>query len=244
MRDATAGITINGKHSFRDFSALLHKAVRDYPEWYDPTETPPYSSKEYSFGELFGDRVYQYRDIEYIFKFALQDERLNELSIIAFIDFIYGLRGQFSIYDDFMTDYHFVGKVAKVQRIDTVGEADGAHMVSVTFHCEAFRKANFNPAYPVDENLWPDVDGDGSITSNDSSLIKSAATEIGVGHPSGLTPEQEVRADADRDGAITTNDASLVDAFNTEAGAGHYKNSPAGWTAFLNDYQNRMPEVI
>ncbi len=73
------------------------------------------------------------------------------------------------------------------------------------------------------------------MTASDSSLILAAAANIGTGHESGLTPEQELLADANRDGKINAVDASLVLSFSADLGVGKYSNNQEGWIEFLND---------
>ena len=86
----------------------------------------------------------------------------------------------------------------------------------------------------TDADRYPNVLGGNYVTAADVSAILTAATNIGAGNPSGLTPEQELKADADRDGMITAVDAALVQEYITACGAGYYPDSPAGWAMFLN----------
>lgn len=100
-----------------------------------------------------------------------------------------------------------------------------------------------------DESFFPDVDGDGTVSATDASLILDAAVRIGAGEPSGLTPEQQMRADADRDGTVTTMDAQLVSDFVTAVGAGEYQNTLEGWLNFLNQtstgaYTSPLHEMV
>jgi len=94
---------------------------------------------------------------------------------------------------------------------------------------------DYGTAIPISDCHYPDIDGDGRVTASDSSLILAAAANIGSGHESGLTPEQEVLADVNRDGSINAVDSSLVLSFAASAGAGNYQNSPEGWIDFLTD---------
>ena len=87
---------------------------------------------------------------------------------------------------------------------------------------------------PTDNDRYPNVLGYNQVTAADVTEILLAATNIGAGLPSGLTPEQEEKADADRDGMITAVDAALVQEYITACGAGYYTDSPAGWAMFLN----------
>ena len=94
---------------------------------------------------------------------------------------------------------------------------------------------DYGTAIPISDCHFPDIDGDGRVTASDSSLILAAAANIGTGHESGLTPEQELLADVNRDGSINAVDASLVLSFAAELGVGKYSNNQEGWTEFLSD---------
>jgi hypothetical protein len=85
-----------------------------------------------------------------------------------------------------------------------------------------------------DTEHYPNVNGDATVSAVDAALVLSAAAKIGAGEPSGLTPEQEVKADADRDGMITAADAALIQEYAAKCGSGKYENSPDGWALFLN----------
>ena len=85
-----------------------------------------------------------------------------------------------------------------------------------------------------DTEHYPNVNGDATVSAVDAALVLAAAAHIGAGEPSGLTPEQEVKADADRDGMITAADAALIQEYAAKCGSGKYENTPDGWALFLN----------
>lgn len=81
--------------------------------------------------------------------------------------------------------------------------------------------------------VYPDVNGDGLADDDDVMLILEAYTNIQVGEPSGLTPEQEDIADCNRDGRITSSDATLLAGFLRDVSRGLYSNNSAGWDAYM-----------
>ena len=83
---------------------------------------------------------------------------------------------------------------------------------------------------------FPDIDGNGTVTAIDSSMVLTAYTNIQAGEPSGLTPEQEDLADANRDGIISSVDASLIMSFYSGCSTGDYTNNQAGWTTFMTEH--------
>lgn len=87
------------------------------------------------------------------------------------------------------------------------------------------------PSFP-----FPDIDGDGSVTSIDASMVLRAYANIQAGEPSGLTPEQEDLADANRDGIINSVDASLIMSFYSGCSTGTYTNDQTGWNTFMAEH--------
>lgn len=83
---------------------------------------------------------------------------------------------------------------------------------------------------------YPDIDGDGRVTSMDASLVFAAYNNIMTDQPSGLTPEQENLADCNRDGLIDIIDASLLMSYYSGCGTGKYTNNQEGWTAFMTEH--------
>lgn len=239
------GIEINGKHSYRDFHALLARRSFDYPDELQVTETVPYSNIEYDFTDLYGERVLMRRDVIYRFKFINPNQVVNDEDINAFVSFLYELKDDVDIYEDDDMRYHWTGKRTTIKNIeDTVGYELGARMIEVTFHCEPYRSSNLGNAFVADPDRFPDIDDSGTVTASDGTDILIAAANIGAGDPSGLTTAQEIKADADRNGRINSSDATLVFTFVAEVGAGNYANTPAGWAAFLNNQFGRDTEVI
>ncbi|MBR0340746.1 MAG: hypothetical protein IJH64_00575 [Oscillospiraceae bacterium] len=239
------GIEINGKHSFRDFGALLARRSFEYPEELQVVEGVPYSNIEYNFTDLFGEQVLMRRDVIYRFKFVDVDKTVNDENIARFMEFLYSIRDDVSIYEDDNPRYHWIGRRKTIKNIeDTVGHELGAQMIEVTFRCNPKRTSNLGDSFIVDASRFPDVDDDGAVTAADAALILSAASHIGSGEPSGLTPEQELKADCDRNGVISASDAALCLTFASQTGSGKYTNDPAGWAKFLNAQFGRDDEVI
>ena len=87
------------------------------------------------------------------------------------------------------------------------------------------------PSFP-----FPDIDGDGTITTTDASMVLNACANIQSGNPSGLTPEQEDLADTNRDGIINSVDASLIMSFVSGCLTGNYTNDQTGWNTFMAEH--------
>lgn len=227
------GITINGRHSWYDFHALPAGVEYEYPERQRVTERVAFSNVEYDFSALFGVPVYNKRNVRYKFKFAKGDTGENFIDLDRFIAFLYSLEGELEIYDDETPDHCWVGEFYSVKDVSCTGRKSGARMVEVTFRCEPMRR--YKPIYAATETRYPDVNDDGFCNSSDAQIIETAAAAIGAGDPSGLTPEQELRADADRDGTISASDAALVLMYASDVGAGHREDSVGSWAEFLGE---------
>ena len=91
------------------------------------------------------------------------------------------------------------------------------------------------PAPPLPDFIYPDINDDGTVDQTDKDMIISAYMNIMVGDPSGLTAEQENLADCNRDGRITAIDASYVGGFLTAVSQGTYTNNSAGWIQYMTD---------
>ena len=105
----------------------------------------------------------------------------------------------------------------------------------------ALGKLNLNiditrPPVELPEFLYPDIDGDGLVTTNDSTMVLDAYASIQTGQPTGLTPEQENLADCNRDGFIDAADATLISRFVVLCTQGTYENNSEGWTLFMTEY--------
>ena len=87
------------------------------------------------------------------------------------------------------------------------------------------------PSFP-----FPDIDGDGTITTTDASMVLNACSNIQAGNQSGLTPEQEDLADTNRDGIINSVDASLIMSFVSGCLTGNYTNDQTGWNTFMAEH--------
>lgn len=239
------GVEIDGKHCGLEFNAILAHAEYEDPEELTVQDDVPYHAQPYDFTDIYGSRILQRRNVTYRFKFVHPNRVVNEEDLARFKAFLYALKNDVAIYEDDMPSYHWVGKRGKITNVkDTVGYNLGARMVEVIFSCDPYRKSNISNAFPEDASRFPDINNDGVVTASDAQDILTAASNIGAGDPSGLTPEQEIKADCDRNGVINASDAQLALDFVAEVGAGNYANTPAGWAEYLNYAFGRNQNVI
>ena len=94
------------------------------------------------------------------------------------------------------------------------------------------------PPSPLPAFVYPDIDGDGTVTTDDAGMILTAYGNILAGNPSGLTDAQEDMADCNRDGRIDGTDATLCLSFISDCDKGKYTNTANGWSEFMaNHYE-------
>ncbi|MDE5564042.1 MAG: hypothetical protein K2I93_02710 [Oscillospiraceae bacterium] len=236
------GIRWNGKHSQTDFRATVTSRDIGMPEKKRYLESVPYSNVTYDFSALYGAQTYNRRTLKYEFTISSKRGWKHLRSRVqAFINWLYEPQGTAELRDSTDPEYHFNAEL--VSAVPSFLLPNLAK-IAVTFEADPYRIPNENQAYPIDPELFPDVNGYGLANASDAAIILIAAANIGSGDPSGLTPEQERRADANRDGVINVIDAALVEEFSAYCGATGHANDPAGWTAFLNRKQRRKPEVL
>ncbi len=118
------------------------------------------------------------------------------------------------------------------------GQERIAHIKKWLHWTEMWANTSANPTPTPTDYVFPDVNGDGKINSNDASMILAAYSAIATGEDPGLTPEQLDACDANRDGKIDSKDASIVMEFYSFTAVGRYKNTPAGWEEFMRDRKN------
>ncbi len=229
---------MNGKHSWNDFGCRISEREIGQPEKKRIVETVPYSNDVQNFNTLYGMQVYGERDLRY--QLVLMDNAENRAQktirkICAWLN----VSGYVPLYDDMMPAHYFLAEplAPKVQ------EKYGLYLIEVKFKAAPYIYP-ITPKLPYDPTTYPDLDGDGVVTSADAAIIMTAATAISAGNASGLTPEQEVLADADRDGAVTALDAAIVLEYATATSVGTYANTPEGWAEFMNGKTSQKEGIL
>lgn len=222
------GIEFAGKHSYYDFGAVVTKRKISVPKKKRVTESVPYSSTVYDFSAIYGEKVYEQRQLQYVFSISDGDSDVLQKRLADFVNWLYP-SGKDKLYDERIKDSYFMAECITLE----IEESPFVALVTATFEAEP-EQYPITPEQPYEPSSYPDLDGDGAVTAADAALILSAASATGAGNASGLTPQQEVLADVDRDGTITAADAAIVTEFATAVGAGSYPDTPEGWTAFMN----------
>lgn len=116
------GITLHGKHSYKDFGAWLKSKTICVPSTIKITETVPYMQGVYDFTELYGEQTYDERTLEYEFDLVAKNkwsDPKKELRIRSteFINWIKSSSKSELIDDDF-PGFYFLAEVEDSIEID------------------------------------------------------------------------------------------------------------------------------
>ena len=115
------GISINGKHSYRDFGLFVSKKVVEMPSVKRIRETVPYMNGSHDFSKLNGELTYEDRIISYTFDITGNDaEEMNAIN------------------DDDYPRLHFVGSYHE----SDWEEDDGQGELTIKFICHPYMYAN------------------------------------------------------------------------------------------------------
>lgn len=231
------GFFVNGAHSYQTLGMrVLQRNIGSAPKD-DYTERVPFCNVTYDFGRICGEQTYGERTVSYTLEFICFNKKAAQYKIIKILEKL-RWSGRKNLYDDLLPDYHFRAREPNV----SWSENHGVYTFDIDFPADPDFVANVDdsgadsiPDFDSSSVILPDIDGDGSITPRDASMILSAYSNLATGKESGLTPEQERAADANMDGLIMPLDASLVLSFYSELATGKYECTEKGWAKFLND---------
>lgn len=235
------GFFVNGVHSCYTLELrILQRNIGSAPKD-DYTERVPFSSVTYDFGRIYGLPTYGERTISYTLEFICFNKKSAQDKIVKILGKL-RWSGRKNLYDDLLPDYHFRVREPNV----SWSESHGVYTFNIDFPAAPEFIANIDdsgagsiPDFEPSDVVLPDINGDGSITPTDASMILSAYSNLATGNESGLTPDQERAADANMDGQIMPLDASLVIRFYSELATGKYKCTAEDWAKFLNDVKNQ-----
>lgn len=236
------GFFVNRVHSYETLGTrILQRNIGSAPKD-NYTERVPFSSVTYDFSRIYGAPTYGERTISYTLEFLCFNKKSAQSKILKILEKL-KWSGRKNLYDDLLPDYHFRVREPTIKW----NESHGVYTFNVDFPAEPEIIANTDdsgadniPDFEPSDVILPDINGDGSITPADASMILSAYSKLATGEESGLTPDQERAADANMDGLIMPIDASLVLRFYSELATGKYECTTEGWAKFLNDVKGAI----
>lgn len=236
------GIQFNEKHSWFDFRAVISNRKIGYPPKKQMAETVPYSSRIFDFSALYGIQIYGERTLQYTFS-ILGCTRIDvQQKLDRFIAWLMKPSGNLPLYDETLPDSHFEARCTEVSEPVYMGGT--VAQLTVTFSAAPYRMPNHRAAGIIRSARYPDINGDGTADAVDASIVQAAASNIGNGSPSGLTPMQELLADVDGDGVVSAVDASILLQYAAKCGNGMYTADYPGWMQFVQDYNAKTGVMI
>lgn len=137
MSSLRDGITINNKHSFRDFDLCISDKTVNFPDKEVITDTVPFMSGYYDFSNVLGNLVFKERTLEYVFDLLSTDNK-NLEEVKTDVASWLMLAHDVDIYDDELSDYHFHGSFNGCSWVEDEEYGE----LKINFKCYPFKIAN------------------------------------------------------------------------------------------------------
>lgn len=131
------GITINARHSYRDFGLYVKDKKIGLPSKRMIRESVPYRNGYYDFTAMNGAPTWLERSISYTFDVLEENEQAMNRKRDALLNWLMNAH-ETEIYDDTMPGWHFYGSYDGGEITDD----EEASEISVSFICYPFRIAN------------------------------------------------------------------------------------------------------
>lgn len=127
------GISVNGKHSYNDFSLCVGERTISPPNLKRITETVPYMNGEYDFSSINGEIALESRSLSYEFDIAeITTEKMEEIKS-NFLSWLYSIVDT-NIFDDYLKNYYFHGSLDKIDWSEDFGKG----IITVTFSVDPY----------------------------------------------------------------------------------------------------------
>ena len=149
LSEYTAGIEVNGSHSYRTFGLHIKSRKIGLPEKKTVFSTVPFMNGFYDFSAIAGETSWGQREIEYSFDLIANSAIALETEKAQLITWLASAHDT-AILDDDMPGTHFTGSYVSAAFNDD--DSGLGSTLTVTFACQPFRKAN--TATTVSLPLW------------------------------------------------------------------------------------------
>lgn len=134
----TAGISINGKHSFTDLGQYLKSRNIGIPSRKRVTGTVPYMNGYYDFSALNGEPAYDERTLEYTFDIMEDTPEAVEMTKNNIISWAMGAV-ESKIYDDYDPDHYFIGSYSEAEFTEDDDLPEEGGELTITFAAQPYR---------------------------------------------------------------------------------------------------------
>lgn len=167
------GITLNGKHSFKDFGLLMQNFEIGSPNKSKVTVKVPYSSRQVDFSTIMGFQPYERRTLTFEFGFfndydmvQLQDKR------IQILNWLMETNGDSIIEFDLIKNYYFMGEVVVGPEVEMAWNSTGTLKLTIDAHPFKIAKLlegndvwdNFNFTSDIAQNVEYNIVGSANIS--------------------------------------------------------------------------------
>lgn len=135
----TDGITINGKHSYKDFNLYIAARKFEAPKKKSIRVSVPHSNGFYDFSAINGDATYSERSVSYAFDVLGDDVRDLEHRRSMVYDWLSAATNS-RIDDDALENFHLIGSIDDISPDDD--ETGELTRITASFICYPFKIAN------------------------------------------------------------------------------------------------------
>lgn len=164
------GITLGGRHSFRDLNLYIKSRKIEAPKKNISRVSVPFSNGFYDFSTISGEATYSERKIEYEIDIIAESPEELELRRSIFLNWAMTVNDS-RIDDDALSNYHFIGSFDSVNfSDDETGEKTTA---TLSFVCQPFKVEN-NPT--IVDVSW----GSGEIANSGMPVLPYIETPTGT----------------------------------------------------------------
>ena len=135
------GITINGRHSFRDFGLYIREKKIGLPDKRIIQDSVPYMNGSYDFTAMSGAATWGNREISYAFDILADSEQAMNRQRDGILNWLMNAHDT-DIFDDAMPGWHFHGSYSDGE----ISDEEELSELTVKFTCHPFRIAELETA--------------------------------------------------------------------------------------------------
>lgn len=135
------GISINGRHSFRDYGLCIKEKKIGLPGKRIIRDSVPYMNGSYDFTTLGGAATWEDREISYTFDILADNEQAMNRQRDSIINWLMNIHDA-DIFDDAMPDWHFHGSYSG----GDISDEEELSEFTASFICHPFRIAETETA--------------------------------------------------------------------------------------------------
>lgn len=163
------GIIKDNKHSFRDYGLIIKSKYISIPGKQKTTERVPFSNYNYDFSKIYGEEIFEDREIQYVFNLICDTKEELYSKGEKVIQWLYD-NTNFKLYDDDVKGYYFLAECLSLD----YKEVSALWEITVNFKAYPYKIGTYNEgAIPWDYfNFETDYLQETSFNINGSKEVK------------------------------------------------------------------------